>query len=118
MEEAEELCDRIGVIDHGKIVALDTPKALIDQLDASAHLAFKTPQAVEVSEFTNMEGVIKAEMNGEPNSYRLQITHASAVLPPLIRWAEQHQMHLEDIEVTRATLEDVFLHLTGSKLRE
>ncbi len=117
MEEAEELCDRVGIIDHGKVVALDSPANLIKQLQATAHLHFKIEKNVDPKIFLTIPGVKESEKNGE-DIYRLQITHASETLPPLIRWALEQNNPLRDIEITRANLEDVFLHLTGSRLRE
>ncbi len=118
MEEAEELCDRVGVIDHGKIVALDSPDILIDQLEASAHLSFRLEKnQVDPNEFQKIAGVIDSQKNGE-GIYRLNIAHASITIPPLIQWTKQNGNKLRGIEIHRATLEDVFLNLTGSKLRE
>lgn len=117
MEEAEELCDRVGIIDHGKVVALDTPVNLINQLQTTAHLHFKLEQEVDPNTFLSVPGVKKSDKNGE-GTYRLEITHASETLPPLISWASDRRNRLRDIEITRANLEDVFLNLTGSRLRE
>lgn len=118
MEEAEELCGRVGVIDHGKIVALNTPDILIDQLEASAHLSFRLENSqIDPNKFLDIDGVLKSQQNGE-GIYSLNIAHASIAIPPLIQWAKQNNNKLRGIEIHRATLEDVFLNLTGSKLRE
>ncbi len=118
MEEAEELCDRVGIIDHGKIVSLDTPETLIDQLKISAHLSFRLENTqVSPEQFSGIDGVIRTEKNGE-GIYRLEISHVSVTIPPLVSWAKRNNNRLRGIEIHRATLEDVFLDLTGSKLRE
>jgi ABC-2 type transport system ATP-binding protein len=117
MEEAEELADRVGIVDHGKLVALDAPKTLINNLKATAHLQFRPERDVEPREFQSIKGVLGCTKNGM-GTYRLHITHASEVLPPLIRWATENTNHLHEIEIQRANLEDVFLSLTGSSLRE
>ncbi|MBU0707476.1 ABC transporter ATP-binding protein [Patescibacteria group bacterium] len=118
MEEAEELCDRVAIVDQGKIVALDSPEILVDKLDASAHLSFRLEkELVQPDVFSQIEGITDSEKNGE-GVYRLKIAHASVALPPLIQWAMQNDNRLRGIEIKRATLEDVFIDLTGSKLRE
>ncbi|MDP3964150.1 MAG: ABC transporter ATP-binding protein [bacterium] len=117
MEEAEVLCDRIGIIDHGKVIALDTPEKLISDLEATANLSFRLEKDVSAETFNGIEGVLESNKNGE-GVYRLKISHASVSLPPLIQWAEQNNNRIRSVEIVRANLEDVFLHLTGSTLRE
>ncbi|MDD5342090.1 MAG: ABC transporter ATP-binding protein [Patescibacteria group bacterium] len=117
MEEAETLCDRVGIIDHGKIVALDTPDNLINHLEATAHLSFQTEKEMDPYELGKITGVLASEKNGE-GIYRLKITNASEVLPPLFRWSHEQNNRLNNIEISRANLEDVFLALTGSRIRE
>ncbi len=117
MEEAEELCHRVGIMDHGKIASLDSPRKLIDNLKATARMKFFLENPVAPETFTQIQGVTKARVkNG--NEYRLRITHASEVIPPLMNWAKENNQYLRDIEISRATLEDVFIELTGSKLRD
>ncbi|MFA6511736.1 MAG: ABC transporter ATP-binding protein [Patescibacteria group bacterium] len=116
MDEAQELCNRVGVIDHGKIIALDTPRNLINNLESTARLTFRLDTAIDPEEFKSIAGVLEAT---KPNEhYELHISHASIVIPPLMQWSESKGMRLHELEVHRASLEDVFLSLTGSELRD
>lgn len=117
MEEAEYLCNRVGIIDEGKIIALDTPKNLIRQLKSSARIHFHTEDHVDQSSLTNVEGVLGVDKNGD-NIYHIQVTKSNEVMPKLYKWAESNSVFMQDLEIISADLEDVFLDLTGKKLRE
>lgn len=114
MEEAEALCHRVGIIDHGKIIALGTPEDLVDQLEGlstittSAHLPLET-----IQEFQN---VVKAEHDGE--LIRIQTEDISTTLSDLLALSKRVNVSLKDIHISQPNLEDVFLHLTGRTIRE
>lgn len=114
MEEAEALCHRVGIIDHGKIIALGTPGDLVNQLEGlstittSAHLSIET-----IQEFQN---VGKAEHDGE--LIRVQTSDISATLSNLLALSKRVNVSLKDIHISQPSLEDVFLHLTGRTIRE
>jgi ABC-2 type transport system ATP-binding protein len=114
MEEAEALCHRVGIIDHGKIIALGTPEDLVNQLDGlstittSAHLPLET-----IQEFTN---VASAEHDGE--LIRIQTDDMSTTLSDLLTLSNRVKVSLRDIHISQPNLEDVFLHLTGRTIRE
>jgi ABC-2 type transport system ATP-binding protein len=124
MEEAELLADRVAIIDHGRIRAIDTPRALIGHLDGVGHIEFATSAAVDPSALSRLAGVAHAAIaNGErepltPVTYRLDVLAPKAAVTALLDWSEQHGVELRGLEVVPGTLEDVFLHLTGRELRE
>jgi len=114
MEEAERLCDRVAIMDHGRIVALDTPRALIH-----AHAAATTIGVTLTggqADFVALPGVRRVERtNGEvllSSTDPLQTVHA------LMDLNRSDVLHFHQLRVEEATLEDVFLHLTGRRLRE
>ncbi|MDD5040664.1 MAG: ABC transporter ATP-binding protein [Patescibacteria group bacterium] len=117
MEEAEYLCDRVGIMDMGKIVALDTPKNLIRKLRSSARIHFTANETFDIETLKQIDGVLEAEKNSN-NRYHLKVTKSNEVLPQLYKWADQFRVFMMDLEVISADLEDVFLSLTGKKLRE
>ncbi len=117
MEEAQELCDRVGIMDNGKIRALDTPINLINKLAASGRIAFQTDRKADLAELQEIDGVIKAEQTGH-HRYLFQVDKVTVTFPKLINWAKQKEINIIDEEVTHADLEDVFLELTGKKLKE
>jgi ABC-2 type transport system ATP-binding protein len=119
MEEAEILCDRVAIIDQGRIGALDTPIGLIHELPTAYRILFATRDRVEEAELRQLPGVaeVRASMNGG-FSYELQVSRAQHTLPAFVGWAERAGVRVDDVRVLPATLEDVFLSLTGHSLRE
>jgi ABC-2 type transport system ATP-binding protein len=133
MEEAQELSDRVGIIDHGEIIALGTPGDLIQQVGEQDRLVFKVGQAVisdETLEHINssIEGVTRAvfdppgeEGENKANTSGLLIVNAKRgrkALPFIIHLAEEAGIAIESVEVREPDLEAVFLHLTGRELRD
>lgn len=122
MEEAEVLCDRVAIIDHGRIQALDAPMALIRQLPAAYRIRFAVRTALPLEELRHLPGVAEvaaaASQGGAEVRYELGVARAQETLPALIDWARARDLTLEDVQVAPATLEDVFLSLTGHALRE
>ncbi len=117
MEEAQRLCNRVAVIDHGKIIALDTPEELIDKHFEESAIEFElNGGALELKLLTRLAGVTNARQDGR------QITLYSQAVPQtlgeLTDLGQAHQLSLDDLHVRRATLEDVFLKLTGRRIRE
>ena len=114
MEEAEALCHRVGIIDHGKIIALGTPGDLVNQLEGLSTITTSTHLPVEdIQEFQN---VGKAEHDGE--LIRIQTSDISTTLSNLMELSKRVKVSLKDIHISQPSLEDVFLHLTGRTIRE
>ncbi len=114
MDEAQRLCDRVAIMDHGKIVAMDTPRSLIREHAPGTTVAVSVA-AGEVR-FDGLPGVQHVESgDGEvllSCSEPLQTVHA------LMDLNRQGAVRLHQLRVEESTLEDVFLHLTGRRLRE
>ncbi len=119
MEEAEILCDRVAIIDHGRIEALDTPVGLVHALPVTYRIQFATPQEVDESDLRGLPGVseVTMSMNGG-YGYELGVSRAQVTLPAFVSWAERNKVQVDDVRVLPATLEDVFLSVTGHALRE
>lgn len=117
MEEAEALCDRVAVIDQGKIIALDTPQALIDNLGAEAKISFSSslPISNETLLRTGINSVKDIMDNGKQVVYS---SDASLTVSLLLSHAKDNNFSIKDLHISSATLEDVFLALTGKELRD
>jgi ABC-2 type transport system ATP-binding protein len=116
MDEAERLCDRIAIMDHGKILALDTPDKLIKAHFPERAIQFTAPEGTVAETFANLTGVQRvAEEDGDIVLYSEQVR---ASLAALLDYAQQQEMELGDIHLRRATLEDVFIKLTGRRIRD
>jgi ABC-2 type transport system ATP-binding protein len=122
MEEAELLADRVAIIDHGKIKAIDTPRNLIARLDGVGHIEFAAAAPVDVAELAGLTGVSRVTSSGDgslaPPSYRMAVTDPRSAATSLFTWADRKDLDLRGLEVVPGTLEDVFLQLTGRELRE
>ena len=117
MEEAERLCDRVAVIDHGRIIALDTPEELIDTHFEESAIEFELDRdTVDTTSLSALEGVTYLRQDGP------QLTLYSKAVPQtlmgLTGLGSKGRLALNDLHVRRATLEDVFLKLTGRRIRE
>jgi len=125
MEEAELLADRVAIIDHGRIRAIDTPRNLIGRLDGQGHIEFSTPRAVDTEELKRLPAITTAVARGDghpdsptPATYRLDVTEPKTAVTSLLSWSEGRGIELRGLEVVPGSLEDVFLQLTGRELRE
>lgn len=116
MEEAEQLCDRIAVMDHGKIIALDTPDALVRQNFREQAIEFESSPPAPVETLEQLAGVARAQIQGA--EITVFSTDVPATMAGLLQLAQQGVLHFNNLVVRRATLEDVFLKLTGRRIRE
>jgi len=117
IEEAERLCDRVAIIDEGKIVALGSPRELQERVFGQSRIEVVTalPMPAEVPVF---EAVAKYSLSDDRKTLVVDSTRPARTLPDLIKWIDQKGLELEDIHLKRPTLEDVFIELTGKKLRD
>jgi ABC-2 type transport system ATP-binding protein len=109
MDEAEVLCDRVAIVDHGKLLQLDTPAALVRGLDAPTRITV-APGQLSADEARAVRGA--DEVREDASGITLVTRDPAAVLTALAE-----QQHLAGISVQTGTLEDVFLSLTGREYR-
>ena len=115
MEEAERLCDRVLILDHGKVVALDTPEALVGGLGVEKRLVFTLPEEQALPSLDGLPAVSRVERSGSRVIvYGQGRRFASSVVVAL----EDEGVDLVDLRTEQANLEDVFLKLTGREMRE
>ncbi|MEW6456774.1 MAG: ABC transporter ATP-binding protein [Acidobacteriota bacterium] len=114
MEEAEKLCDRVAIIDRGKIIAIDRPKELIKKLDADKKIEFKLERRIDPYIFRMDERVKKIEeIEGE---YTIYTKDPQSVLSHILTVSSSRDLQLQNLRVIDANLEDVFISLTGRKI--
>jgi ABC-2 type transport system ATP-binding protein len=116
IEEAEALCDRVAIIDYGKIIALDTPKRLMAGLEVEQRIEFVIEGALDMARLEAMSGVTKALDDGQ-GAFTIYAPEAQPALKSLITLAEAEGFTLRGLRVEGATLEDVFIQLTGRRIR-
>jgi ABC-2 type transport system ATP-binding protein len=118
MEEAERLCDRVAIVDHGKVIAIDTPRALIRSLGAEQVVEVELAEgaAVPAGLFNGTPGVLDSRIDGPV--WTLQVEAAHTAVPAVLRTLESANLALTELRTHTPTLEDVFVSLTGRHLRE
>lgn len=115
MDEAERLADRVAIIDHGKLIALDTPGGLIGSQNANV-VRFVAPAGLDLAQVGALPHVEKIE-EVRPGSYVVETDAVPQVLVELTIWLCDHDVPLSELRVGHGSLEDLFLRLTGSEVR-
>jgi ABC-2 type transport system ATP-binding protein len=119
MDEAERLCDRVAIMDHGKIIALGTPRELIASIGVEHVVEFSAGAAsktLAISALREIEGV--REVTVENGSVQLQVTELHRAVPALLAELNRQGLPLTELRTHSASLEDVFVTLTGRRLRD
>jgi ABC-2 type transport system ATP-binding protein len=116
MEEAERLCNRVAIVDHGRVIALGTPGELIASLQAADVVEFASEPEMERESLLRLEGVREVRRLGA--NWTLGVASLTAGVPALLAAVERSGARLVHLSTHRATLEDVFVALTGRALRE
>jgi ABC-2 type transport system ATP-binding protein len=119
MDEAEILCDRVAIVDHGKVIALGTPRELIRSLGAEHVVDFAlSADGTQLDEATlrSIDGVRAARARA--GGYELNAGELHRTVPALLGFLAERKLELAQLTTHSATLEDVFVSLTGRQLRE
>jgi len=117
IEEAERLCDRVAIVDEGRIIALDTPSRLQQQSRNASSIVV----TCSVPFPQNHPNWVEATQSALDSNGRILTVHSrrpAATLVDLVKWIDQQGMELTDIHLKQPTLEDVFIELTRKTLRE
>lgn len=116
MDEAQRLCDRVGVMDKGKLIALGTPRDLIQSLGGTEVVEITCDAPVEQDSIGTLTGVHAVKVRGDGLSLTVEQLHKT--LPLLLGHLQQNGRTLTGLATHHATLEDVFVNLTGRQLRD
>ncbi len=116
MDEAERLADRVAIVDHGRLVALDTPGGLTGTQNATI-VRFVAAAGLDCTQLATLPSASKAE-EIRPGSYLLETADAPALVAELSAWLRDHQITLTELRVGHGSLEDLFLKLTGTDVKD
>ena len=116
MDEAERLCDRVAIVDHGKVIALDSPRALIAKVVGHEIVEFASGAALEARDLTAVSGVTAVRRHN--GAWALTVERIHVAVPALLAFLEARKAPLQNLTTHSATLEDVFVTLTGRHLRD
>ena len=113
MDEVEALADRVAIIDHGRVIALDTPDDLIASLNRETKVLFSVPNGFKAERLEKVSGVTAVHQHNQ----HITISGNGPLLANVAAALAQHNIAPADLRVQQANLEDVFLALTGRTIR-
>ena len=118
IEEAERLCDRVAIMDEGKIVAMGTPRELQQKSRDQSRIQIVCAQPLVSGQLPQWPDVLQTSLDGDGRTITVYSTRPARTLFEMMKWLDQQGIQPEDIHLKRPTLEDVFVELTGKRLRD
>lgn len=116
IEEAERLCDRVAIIDHGKVIAEGTPKELKQRSGNTTRVEVRLAKTASNGTLQNLDGV--ADVREVDGAYVLHCQRTAPAIVALVKHLEAESNELVSLEIATPSLEDVFIELTGRRLRD
>jgi len=118
IEGAERLCDRVAITDAGKIVAIGTPRELQQKSAERSRIDIVCAQPMNAAALPQWPDALESKLDGDGRTLIVYSSRPARTLFEIMKWLDQQGMQLEDLHLKRPTLEDVFVELTGKKLRD
>src|SRR5581483_5315249 len=118
IEEAEKLCDRVAIIDEGRIVALGTPRQIQERALSDSMIEIECAQAVPSGDLPQWADAVKTSMDDRRTRITVTSRRPARTIVEMMKWLEEKGLELADIRIKRPSLEEAFIELTGKKLRE
>jgi ABC-2 type transport system ATP-binding protein len=118
IEEAERLCDRVAIVDEGRIVAIGAPRELQQRVLAGVRVEIACAGPAPPGQPPGWNCAAPIEFNSDRTALRVAAPNPARAVAELVRWIGDHGVELVDIHIRRPALEDVFLELTGKRLRD
>jgi ABC-2 type transport system ATP-binding protein len=118
IEEAERLCDRVAIVDAGKIIAIGSPRELQEKSATQSAIEMTLNRPWEDGALPDWPDAIRAVLSEDKRHINVSSSKPARTLVEMVKWVDARGMELDDVRLNRPTLEDVFIELTGKKLRE
>ena len=118
IEEAERLCDRVAIVDAGKVIAIGTPTELKEKSAGKSTISIACNQAMDPTAMPEWPEAISSKLTEDNKRLTVASAMPARTLVEIIKWVDAQALGLEDVQLSRPTLEDVFIELTGKKLRD
>ena len=118
IEEAERLCDRVAIVDAGKVIAIGTPRELQDRSAGKSAIEIVCEQTLNGRTLPDWPDATQTRLSEDGRRLTVASTRPARTLVEIVKWVDAGGVGLEDVHLARPTLEDVFIELTGKKLRE
>ena len=118
IEEAERLCDRVAIIDAGQIIAIGTPRELQEKSATQSGIEATLSRAAPDGELPDWPEAIRTVLSEDRRHITISSKRPARTLVEMVKWIDAQGIELDDVHLKRPTLEDVFIELTGKKLRD
>ncbi|HEY6306634.1 MAG TPA: ABC transporter ATP-binding protein [Candidatus Angelobacter sp.] len=118
IEEAERLCDRVAIMDEGKIVAMGTPRELQQKSRSQSRIQITSAQPLNGAVLPPWPDAVSSTLEEDGRTLTVYSNRPARTLFEIMKWLDQQSMQLEDVSLKKPTLEDVFVELTGKRLRD
>ena len=118
IEEAERLCDRVAIIDEGRIIAMGTPAEVQARTGSVSHIEIRVSRPVSDGATPPLSEAASLKISPDRQTIMVSARHPARALVELVKWVDQQELELTDVQLQRPSLEDVFIELTGKSLRE
>ncbi len=118
IEEAEKLCDRVAIIDEGRIIAIGTPREIQEKTLADSTIEIECAQPVPAGDLPVWPEAIKSALNDQRTVVTVTSRRPARTIVGMMKWLDEYGVELADIRIKRPSLEEAFIELTGKSLRE
>ncbi len=118
IEEAEKLCDRVAIIDEGRIIAIGTPRQIQEKTLSDSTIEIECAQPVAAGDLPQWADAIKTAMDERRTTLTVTSRRPARTIVEMMKWLDEQGLELADIRIKRPSLEEAFLELTGKSLRE
>ncbi len=118
IEEAERLCDRVAIIDAGEIIAIGSPRELQEKSESQSGIEATLSRPAPAGDVPDFPEAIRSTLSEDRRHLTISSKRPGRTLVEMVKWIDGQGIELDDVHLKRPTLEDVFLELTGKKLRD
>jgi ABC-2 type transport system ATP-binding protein len=118
IEEAEKLCDRVAIVDEGRIIAMGTPRQIQEKTLANSSIELECAQPLADGDLPAWTGADKVSLDDSRTRISVTSSHTARTIVEMVKWLDEKGVELADIRIKRPSLEDAFIELTGKSLRE
>jgi ABC-2 type transport system ATP-binding protein len=118
IEEAERLCDRVAIVDQGRIIAIGTPRELQDRSAGKSTIEIVCGETLHGRAIPEWPEATQTTVSGDGRRLVVASARPARTLVEIVKWVDTQGIGLEDVHLARPTLEDVFIEMTGKRLRE
>ena len=118
IEEAERLCDRVAIVDAGRVIAIGSPRELQERSATKSTIEITLERPLAATDLPRWPEATQSMLSDDRRRLTVTSARPAKTLVEVVKWIDAQNLGLEDVRLTRPTLEDVFIELTGKRLRE